>query len=256
MSSEAMIAAMNAVKNMPSVPVKGGKRYTMVKDRIEIFRREFGDVYGIVTEVDYSKGFADGAPVVAQARITNQDGMPLASGWAVEFVGSTDITDASPVEVAETSAIGRALACFGLHGGEYASLNEMEAAQRKQDFRQGNGHVPDHGAYPGGPNDGYPDERQMVNNQEGQFIPEDEREQSPFYVPSDHDAMWLQPEIEGQRMVDQIDNIGSVEDLSMYWNDLQPVIDILKTQDIGLDVIAEVKAAFATRHNMLKGARR
>ena len=33
------------------------------------------------------------------------------------------------MENAETSAVGRALASLGLHGGEYASLNEIEIAQ-------------------------------------------------------------------------------------------------------------------------------
>ena len=34
------------------------------------------------------------------------------------------------LENCETSAIGRALAAFGLHGGEYSSVNELEAQER------------------------------------------------------------------------------------------------------------------------------
>ena len=272
MPNERLIFAMEKIKEMPSVPVRGGKRYTMVKDRIEIFRQEFGDEYGIETKVDYEQGFATGAPVVASAQIIDANNRVIASGWAVEFVGSTDITDASPVEVAETSAIGRALACFGLHGGEYASLNEIESAERKQNFR--NGPDPrDNG--PRDRRDNRPDEREMVNMRfdNNRLVPADDRQQgtravdpalarqvernrqSSFYVPTDHDAVWLQPEVESNRIIDEIEHINDVNELGRYWSDLKPAIDIFKADQLGLDLIAEIKAAFATRHNSLGGSR-
>src|SRR5580765_4362122 len=103
-----------------------GKLYSMVQDRIEVFRRVFGDEYGIDTKVDYRYGFDNGAPIVAVAKITEiANDKILSSGYACEFVGSSKFTRFNPVEVAETSAIGRALASFGLHGGEYASAEEI-----------------------------------------------------------------------------------------------------------------------------------
>jgi hypothetical protein len=243
MPNERLIAAMTAMQGMPTVQVKGGGHYTMVKDRIEVFRQEFGSEFGIETKVDYEQGFGDGAPVVASAQIIDDNNRVIASGWAVEFVGSTQITDASPVEVAETSAIGRALACFGLHGGEYASLNEMQAAERKQNFRQGNGNMP----RDNGPEQRRPDpalQRQVERNRI-----------SEFYVPTDHDAVWLQPEVESNKIIDEIERIGTVHELGRYWSDLKPAIDIFKTDQLGLDLIAEIKAAFATRHSSLGGSR-
>ena len=255
MADDRMIDAMQALHELGdsvAVPMKGGKSYVMVKDRIEVFRREFGTEFGIETNVDYKQGFDQGAAVVASARISDKDGNTVASGWAVEYVGSTKLTDASPVEVAETSAIGRALACFGLHGGEYASLNEMEAHSRKQEFRAPQSKPQTNG----GP--------QPVNRAgpDGSVDPglarqsERNRQSSQWYVPTDHDAVWLQPDRECQMIVDQVEGIGTAHELGKYWADLKPAIDIFKTNlTDGKDIIAEIKAAFATRYNAVGGTR-
>ena len=42
------------------------------------------------------------------------------------------VNKTSAIENCETSAIGRALASLGLHGGSYASANEIAAVQRKE----------------------------------------------------------------------------------------------------------------------------
>jgi hypothetical protein len=231
---------MEAMGRMEKVPVKGGKLYSMVKDRIEVFRQEFGSEYGIETVVDYDAGFADGAAVIASARIMDTDNRIIASGWAVEFVGSSNITDASPVEVAETSAIGRALACFGLHGGEYASLNEVEAAERKQEFRQ-----------PGG---WQVEPRGTPNGQDNRRPPTPPPSQTQFYVP-DHDGIHIQPDREKDNIISQVEAIGTTHELGKYWGELKPAIDIFKQNDVGMDIIAELKAAFATRHSRLGGNR-
>jgi len=236
MSAEHFSNAMQALQEIAdhvAVPMKGGKHYTMVKDRVEIFRREFGDDYGINTKVDYQWGFDQGAPVVANAVIADRGGRVVASGWAVEYVGSTKLTDASPVEVAETSAIGRALACFGLHGGEYASLNEMEAHQRKDDFRH---------------NDVAPP-KQVERQSERQ------RPVSQWYVPTEHEATWLKPEEECRRITHEIDGINTTHELGRYWSELKPAMDIIRNDVEGQDIIAEIKAAFATRHNYLGSQR-
>jgi hypothetical protein len=234
MSDEQFVQAMQALHELGdqvAVPMKGGKSYVMVKDRIEIFRKEFGDRFGIRTEVDYKEGFDQGAPVVASAFILNSEGLVIASGWAVEFVGSTKLTDASPVEVAETSAIGRALACFGLHGGEYASLDEMQTHQRKEEFRA----APRTVAKPA--------------NGNGPDRPVEQKPMpSRWYVPTVDD--WeIQPDEAAQNVMDEIDRIDTTHELGKYWGELKPSLDTLKKFAGAQDIIAEIKATFATRHN-------
>ena len=73
--------------------------------------------------------------ITIQAEITNLNGVVIGSGIASEYIGVEQgglsgrdykkINIASGVENCDTSAIGRALASIGLHGGEYASANEM-----------------------------------------------------------------------------------------------------------------------------------
>ena len=110
------------------VVMKGGKSYTEVSTRIEAFRITFGGDYGIETELVYN----DQKTVVVRAIIKDKDGFIVGSGLAEEIRGSSYITKTSALEVCETSAIGRALASLGLHGGIYASANEMVGVERKQ----------------------------------------------------------------------------------------------------------------------------
>ena len=50
----------------------------------------------------------------------------MATGYAEEIRNSTQINKGAAIENCETSAVGRALAALGLHGGEYASVQEIE----------------------------------------------------------------------------------------------------------------------------------
>jgi hypothetical protein len=72
----------------------------------------------------------DDAMVRVQAIVRDQALMIVGSGIAEERRGSSNVNTTSAVENCETSAIGRALASIGLHGGEYASANEIDTAQR------------------------------------------------------------------------------------------------------------------------------
>jgi hypothetical protein len=110
------------------VTQRGGKQYTEVAKRVEAFRMTFGGDYGIDTEILHN----DGKTVIVKATIRDQNGFVVGSGLAEEIRGSSNITKTSAVEVCETSAIGRALASLGLHGGQYASANEMDAVGRKE----------------------------------------------------------------------------------------------------------------------------
>lgn len=109
----------------------GNKRYTTVAVRVECFRRVFGLAGRIRTEMLH----ADAETVVMQAHIEFlQDGQwhEYANGYAEERRNSSQVNRTSAVENCESSAVGRALANLGLHGGEYASANEVENAIHQQ----------------------------------------------------------------------------------------------------------------------------
>jgi hypothetical protein len=111
------------------VKVKGNKKYLMVKDRVEVFRKFYGLNLGIDTTVLH----IDDSVVRVQAKIIDANNKVIGSGLAEEVRASSNITRTSAVEVCESSAIGRALSSIGLHGGEYASAEEMINAVKKQE---------------------------------------------------------------------------------------------------------------------------
>ena len=126
-----LIEAMNEINDANQT--KGinfsGKKYTVVSNRVEIFRKAFGTDLGIKTEIILN----DGKFVLVKATIEDKDGHVIGSGLAEEVRGSSNVNTTSAVENCETSAIGRALASLGLHGGTYASLNEMDGVERKKE---------------------------------------------------------------------------------------------------------------------------
>lgn len=113
-----------------------GKRYTTVATRVEIFRRHFG-VFGRLRITQQTE--TDGViTMTAAVELRAKDGWELvAEGRAEEVRSNTGINSTSALEVCETSAYGRALANFGLAGGEFASANEVEQAIKKQGDRSG-----------------------------------------------------------------------------------------------------------------------
>ncbi len=119
--------ALEELKTMPTIDIEG-KAYTTVANRIAIFRRYFSD-YSIVTDVLQN----DDIKVVVQTKITTPSGVVIATGLAEEFRGKNIINTTSALENAETSSIGRALACLSLGGSEYASANELENALAQQE---------------------------------------------------------------------------------------------------------------------------
>ena len=121
------MAEVNDLNRTHGVTQRGGKKYTEVFVRVEAFRKAFGTDHGINTEILTD----DGKRVVVKATITNSAGMVVGSGMAEEIRGQGNVNKTSALENAETSAIGRALASIGLHGGTYASLNEIDAVPRK-----------------------------------------------------------------------------------------------------------------------------
>lgn len=126
------MAEVNDLNRTHGVTQRGGKKYTEVFVRVEAFRKAFGTDHGINTDVVAD----DGKRVVIKAIITNSTGMIVGSGMAEEIRGQGNVNKTSALENAETSAIGRALASIGLHGGTYASLNEIDAVPRKAAAQQ------------------------------------------------------------------------------------------------------------------------
>ena len=102
-----------------------GREYETVASRVQKFRKEYGDMYSIVTYVlEYH-----GETVLMKAAIVRlEDDKVIATGYAEENRGSSSINMTSALENAETSAIGRALANFGMAGTEYASADEVASA--------------------------------------------------------------------------------------------------------------------------------
>lgn len=113
-----------------------GKEYETVASRVQRFREKHSDKYGIITDVVSRTDDM----VVVKAMIvrygevlrdengTYTDQAVIATGYAEESRTSSSINRTSALENAETSAIGRALANFGLAGTEYASADEVAQA--------------------------------------------------------------------------------------------------------------------------------
>ena len=128
MTIETLHAAIDDLKNRPVINIKG-KSYTTVATRVEVFRYHYGDEYSIVTE----PFGMDNEWVRVKATILNGAGAVIATGIAEENRSQGPINRTSALENCETSAIGRCLANFGLHGGEYATADEVDTAIKQQE---------------------------------------------------------------------------------------------------------------------------
>lgn len=105
-----------------------GKEYKTVAKRVDEFRSQYKQTLAINTELVS----ADNERVIVKASIINTDGFVIATGFAEENRAASQINRTSALENCETSAIGRALANFGLAGGEYASADEVANAINQQ----------------------------------------------------------------------------------------------------------------------------
>lgn len=104
-----------------------GKEYKTVAERVAEFREALGHDFSIVTEI-----ISAGEIVQMKAAVISEEGRVIATGFAEEVRGSTNINKTSALENCETSAVGRALAAFGYGGTEYASADEVAAAIAQQ----------------------------------------------------------------------------------------------------------------------------
>mgnify|MGYP001462080334 CR=1 FL=1 len=122
------MTAVNELNKSIGVTQRGGKQYTEVFVRVEEFRKAFGLDFGIETDIIKD----DGKFVQVRSLIKDTEGRVIGSGMAEEIRGSSNVNKTSALENCETSAIGRALASIALHGGQYASLNEVVQAEEKE----------------------------------------------------------------------------------------------------------------------------
>ncbi|MDO9306114.1 MAG: hypothetical protein Q7T77_12395 [Sulfuricurvum sp.] len=100
--------------------------------RVEVFREHFPSAT-IETILIHD----DNERVVIQARISIGDTL-ISTGYSEEWRSEGWINATSALENAETSAVGRSLAAFGLSGSEYASANEVTNAVAQQQHKQTN----------------------------------------------------------------------------------------------------------------------
>lgn len=100
-----------------------GREYETVALRVQKFRAKY-PAYTLQTKVVR----LDQDEVLIEACISDEQGRLIANGHAQEFRQSSAINKTSYVENCETSAIGRALAAFGLGGSEFASADEVANA--------------------------------------------------------------------------------------------------------------------------------
>ena len=127
-----IMAEADSMTATAGVRQKGNKMYLEVKHRVTILRRH----YAIALGIDTTLLEANDKYVRVQAKIADPDGRVIASGMAEEYRDKGPVNKTSALENCESSAIGRALASLGLHGGEYASANEMDAVVRKTEIQK------------------------------------------------------------------------------------------------------------------------
>lgn len=234
--TDTLKAAMAAVHSGPKVNIKG-KQYSAVATRLEIFREHFGFEYGILTEFIPS-GHSDIVTVRAQIVDANT-GTVLASGLAQEDKLQGKINATSAMENAETSAIGRALACFGLFGSEYASANEMEKAIAQEERRrEPEPRRQQEERYDEMP----PKEREFRRAVDEAFPKSPSVSRFDFYVPANNSP----DEIDKVFM--EIDRISNLPELQAYFSSLEEWRQWLKPHDL-----EEIKGSFKSRNNQLKG---
>ena len=123
---------LGAVKNMADLPDKNkvnirGKLYAEVHTRVQAFREAYGQSGRIISTLHV----ADETKVLTETAVSvfvDGSWRLIGNDFAEEFRGASMVNKTSAVENCLTSSIGRALACCGLSGGNYASFDEVDHA--------------------------------------------------------------------------------------------------------------------------------
>ena len=120
-------SCIDNLSKQQSVP-QHGKEYFTVATRHNLFMQYFNDYASINTDI--IPELCNDNRVAVKCTISIED--KKYTGMALEEFGSSFINRTSALENAETSALGRALAAFGLHGTEFASADELINAKMNQ----------------------------------------------------------------------------------------------------------------------------
>ena len=118
------IADLTKQKSVP----QHGKDYFTVATRHNLFMQYFSNYASINTDIIPELCNDNRVAVKCTIYVNAQ----TYTGMALEEFGSSFINKTSALENAETSALGRALAAFGLHGTEFASADELINAKMNQ----------------------------------------------------------------------------------------------------------------------------
>lgn len=105
-----------------------GKDYKTVAYRVNEFWKEHEE-WSMITDIIDNNDNA----ILMKCTVIDDQNKIRGTGFAEEIKGSSNINKTSAIENCETSAIGRALSCIGLSGGEYASANEVTEAILEQE---------------------------------------------------------------------------------------------------------------------------
>ena len=106
-----------------------GKEYAEVNQRIKAFRMVYPNGQIETSIINLQNGV-----VLMQARITNEDGLVIGTGYAQEKEESSFINKTSFIENCETSAVGRALGMCGFGiDTSVASAEEVQNAIANQE---------------------------------------------------------------------------------------------------------------------------
>lgn len=221
--------AIELIQSAEKTNIKG-KQYSTVATRIEVFRKTFGLDYGIQTEFIQSP-----YPeiVSVRAQITDPTGRILASGLAQENMNASKINQTSALENAETSAIGRALACLGLFGSEYSSSFELAYALQNQRLVEEGQYDPvpqDQQYIDHQPVDNQPVERPVINDLPSLYQPKSSHPDDVFPIYA------------------TIDTINDMNTLHAYYNSLIDLLPYMQEQDQ-----VEIKQSFKIRNQQLQG---
>ena len=118
-----MQSTMTNIKSQTGIVEIHGRQYETVALRVKKFRDAHPE-WSLKTEI------IERTPesVTMSAQVLDETGRVRATGHAEENRKASQINRTSALENCETSAIGRALACLGLGGTEFASADEVANA--------------------------------------------------------------------------------------------------------------------------------
>jgi len=125
MSADKLVSTINDFKkslNGQTIKIHNNE-YATVALRIGILRRNLGTAVTIKSSII----FQDDKKVIVQSELFI-DGKLISTGLAEEVRSSSRINQLSALEVAETSAVGRACAMAGLTNDKIASAEEVSGA--------------------------------------------------------------------------------------------------------------------------------